>query len=60
MAKSAKKTERFTLNELDSLRLAVMHTRVYVHDAKTNKMLDKLQAKVERFIVDRGRKLQAV
>jgi ribosomal protein L30/L7E len=53
--------ERFTAVELDTIRLAIMHTRVYVKDDKaTEKMLDKLQAKVERFIIGRGRKVQEV
>ena len=53
--------ERFTAIELDTIRLAIMHTRVYAKDDKaTDKMLDKLQAKVERFILGRGRKLQKV
>jgi hypothetical protein len=53
--------ERFTAVELDTIRLAIMHTRVYAKDDKaTEKMLDKLQAKVERFIIGRGRKVQEV
>ena len=53
--------ERFTAVELDTIRLAIMHTRAYTKDDKaTDKMLDKLQAKVERFILGRGRKLQEV
>jgi hypothetical protein len=38
-----------------------MHTRAYVKDdKKLDRMLDKLQAKVERYIIGRGRKLQEV
>jgi hypothetical protein len=55
------KAERFTALELDQIRLTIMHTRVYAkHDKEIEKMLDKLQAKVERFIIERGRKLQKV
>ena len=55
------KAERFTAIELDTIRLTIMHTRGYTkHDKGVEKMLDKLQAKVERFIVERGRKLQKV
>jgi hypothetical protein len=55
------KAERFTATELDTIRLAIMHTRAYVKDDKaTEKMLDKLQAKVERFIIGRGRRVQEV
>lgn len=55
------KAERFTAGELETIRLAIMHTRAYVKDDKaTEKMLDKLQAKVERFIIGRGRKVQEV
>lgn len=55
------KAERFSVTELDRLRLCVMHARVYVKDdAKVDKMLDKLQAKIEGFIVGRGRTLQDV
>lgn len=53
--------ERFTSRDLDKIRLAIMHTRAYAKDDKAiDKMLDKLQAKVERFILERGRKLQEV
>lgn len=55
------KAERFTALELDTIRLTIMHTRAYTkQDKGVKKMLDKLQAKVERFIVERGRKLQKV
>lgn len=55
------KAERFSLTDLDQIRLCVMHTRVYTKDdKKTDKMLDKLQAKVEGYILARGRKLQKV
>ena len=55
------KAERFTTLELDTIRATIMHTRGYTkQDKGVEKMLDKLQAKVERFIVERGRKLQKV
>jgi hypothetical protein len=55
------KDERFSLTELDRIRLCVMHTRAYVKDdKKLDRMLDRLQAKVERCIIGRGRKLQEV
>lgn len=55
------KAERFSLTDLDRIRLCIMHTRVYTKDdRKIDKSLDKLQAKVEGYILARGKKLQAV
>jgi hypothetical protein len=61
--KATAKEERLTLGDLESIRLALMHTRVYLRnpgDDQANKMLDKTQAKIERIILGRGHRLQKV
>lgn len=58
MAKT--KAERFTVAELDAIRLALMHIGIYTKDAKSKKLVDRIQCKVERFIIERGRKLQTI
>jgi hypothetical protein len=61
--KAKAKEERLTMGDLESIRLAVMHMRVYLRkpgDEKADKMLDKTQAKIERMILGRGRRLQKV
>jgi hypothetical protein len=63
VTKKKSKEERLTLGELESIRLAVMHMRVYLRkpgDEKCEKMMDRIQAKVERIILGRGRRLQKV
>jgi hypothetical protein len=61
--KAKAKEERLTMGDLESIRLAIMHMRVYLRnpgDEKSDKMLDKTQAKIERMILGRGRRLQKV